>query len=147
MSTPFESAQLILELYELRRDPTLRQARHWFVREFHPETLDDVLAALAGEQSAWLRMVLGYWDMAAALVAHGAIDRDMFLDTNAEMLATFAKIEPLLEALRERRGNPAFARHLEDLVRSIPGHEERLERLRTQFRPAGATSSPTADRP
>jgi hypothetical protein len=142
MPTPFESAQLILKLYDLRREPTLRQARHWFVREFHPDSVDDLLAVLAGEHSAYFRMVLGYWDMAASLVAHGAIDREMFLDASGESLATFAKVEHLLPELRERRGTPGFARHLEELVRSIPGHEERLPKLRAQLRArvAGAPS-------
>jgi len=133
MPTPYESAQLILRLYELRREPVMREARHWFVREFHPQTLDDVLAALGSEHNAHLRMVAGYWDMAASFVTHGAIDRQMFLDGNGEIVATFAKIEHLLPEVRAARNQPAFLKHVESLVRSIPGIDERLPVLRAQF--------------
>lgn len=147
MATPFESAQLILKLYELRRDPVLREARTWFIREFHPDTIADVKAVLASEHNPKMRMVVGYWDMAASLVSHGAIDRQMFLDANTEIFATFAKIHPLLRELREIAAIPGFAKHLKNLVLSVPNIEPRLEALRQRFRPkpeaqAGAEASP-----
>src|SRR6185295_16056409 len=135
MATPFESAQLILKLFELRRDPLLREARTWFVRQFHPETIDDVKAAMASEHNPKLRMVVGYWDMAASLVTHGAIDRQMFLDANGEIFATFAKIHPLLSEIRGIAALPGFAKHLEAIVMSVPDVEPRLEALRQRFRP------------
>jgi hypothetical protein len=134
MATPFESAQLILKLFELRRDPLMREARTWFLREFHPQTFDDVKAALASEHNPMLRMVVGYWDMAASLVAHGAIDREMFLDANSEIFATFSKIHPLLAEIRAMAPVPGFAKHLEDVVMSVPEIEPRLEALRQRFR-------------
>ena len=94
MSTPYESGQLILKLFELRRDPVLREARDWFIREFHPESKDEIPAVLAGPDNPKSRLVAGYWDMATSLVTHGAIDQQMFIDSNPEMLATFAKLEP-----------------------------------------------------
>ncbi len=147
MATPFESAQLILKLFELRRDPVLREARTWFIREFHPETLADVKAAMASEHNPKLRMVVGYWDMAASLVTHGAIDRQMFLDANGEIFATFSKIHPLLSEIRGIAALPGFAKHLEAIVMSVPDVEPRLEALRQRFRPqpggqAGAAPSP-----
>lgn len=135
MATPFESAQLILKLYELRREPVMREARTWFVREFHPETIEDMKAALASEHNPKIRMVVGYWDMAASLVTHGAIDRQMFLDANGEIYATFSKIHPLLSQIREIAPMPGFARHLEEVVMSVPGIEERLGAMRERFRP------------
>ena len=65
MPTPFESAQLNLQLFELRREPVLREARAWFLREFNPESFADVVALARGERNASFRMVLGYWNMAA----------------------------------------------------------------------------------
>ena len=135
MATPFESAQLILKLFELRREPVLREARTWFIREFHPDTLADVKAAMASEHNAKLRMVVGYWDMAASLVTHHAIDREMFLDANGEIFATFAKIHPLLSEIRGIAAVPGFAKHLESVVMSVPDIEPRLEALRQRFRP------------
>src|SRR6185295_8993463 len=147
MATPFESAQLILKLFELRRESVLREARTWFIREFHPDTIADVKAALASEHNAKLRMVVGYWDMAASLVTHGAIDRQMFLDANGEIFATFSKIHPLLSEIRGLAAVPGFAKHLEAIVLSVPDVEPRLEALRQCFRPqpearADAAASP-----
>lgn len=134
MATPFESAQLILKLFELRRDPLMREARNWFLREFHPQTMDDLKAALASEHNAKLRMVVGYWDMAASLVTHGAIDREMFLDANGEIFGTFSKIHPLLGEIRAMAPMPGFAKHMEEVVLSFPDIEPRLEDLRQRLR-------------
>ena len=79
MPNPFESALLNLQLFDLRREPVLREARAWFLRDFNPNTLVEVVTALRGERNASFRMVLGYWDMAASLVTTGAIDAPAFL--------------------------------------------------------------------
>jgi hypothetical protein len=134
MSTPYESAQLILKIFELRRDPLLRDARDWFLRDFHPESADDVVAVLSGDENAKLRMVVGYWDMAASFVTHDALDRQMFLDANPEMIPTFAKVQPFLGELRERFDSPDFLRHIEGVVMSLPGAEERLEGFRQRLK-------------
>ena len=91
-----EEASLILELYTLRREETMRQARDWFFREFNPESLADFNAAMFGPHSGHVRMVVTYWDMAAALVKNGAISLEMFDDCNGEHIGTFGKIEPIL---------------------------------------------------
>jgi hypothetical protein len=140
MATPYESAQLILKLYELRRDPLMREARQWFVREFNPETIADVQAALASDHNPRLRMVAGYWDMACSLVAHGAIDRQMFIDASGEVFATFAKVQPLLAEIRQIT-NPAFAKHVEEVLMAEPGIDERLEMLRQRFRRMAAPAT------
>ncbi len=132
--TPFESAQLILKLYELRREPVLREARAWFLRDFNPRTEEECLALAGAERNAWFRMVLGYWDMAASLVTYGAIDAAMFRAANTEIMATFAKVEPFLSRLREVSGIPEFLKHLERVVKEAPGAAERLAMLREQFR-------------
>jgi hypothetical protein len=140
MPTPYESAKLILQIFEMRREAVLREARLWFVRDFNPETIDDVKAALAGPHNPHLRMVAGYWDMACSLVTHDAIDREMFLDANGEIFATFAKIHPLLPEIRQITG-PGFGKHLEKVVMSAPGIEERLETLRQRFRAMAAAAA------
>ncbi|HEV8240990.1 MAG TPA: hypothetical protein VGS57_16610 [Thermoanaerobaculia bacterium] len=143
MSTPFESAQLIVKLFELRRDPVMREARNWFVREFNPDTFADVQAALAGPHNPHLRMVAGYWDMACSFVVHGAIDRQMFIDANPEVFATFAKVHPLLAEIRAMAPQPGFAKNIEQVVMAEPGVEERLEKLRQRFK-AMAAATPIA---
>lgn len=144
MATPFESAQLILKLFELRRDPLMREARTWLVRGFHPDTIDDVKAALASEHNPKFRMVLGYWDMACSLVTHGAIDRQMFLDANPELFATFSKVYLLMPEIRQFAAQPAFCKHIEEVVLSVPGVQERLAALRQRFRALGQTQAQAA---
>jgi hypothetical protein len=143
MPTPYESAKLILQIFEMRREAVIREARLWFVRDFNPETIDDVKAALAGPHNPHARMVVGYWDMACSLVLHDAIDQEMFLDANGEIFATFAKIQLLLPEIRGIAG-PAFAKHLEKVVMSAPGVEERLEMLRQRFRAMAAAANAAA---
>ena len=136
MPAPFESAQLILKLFEIRRDPVLREARQWFLSDFNPVTWEECTAIIGSERNSSFRMVVGYWDMAASLVTHGAIDQEMFRAANNEIVATFAKIQPFIEQLRSVRSNPNFCIHMETLVMGVPGALELLELRRKQFRSA-----------
>lgn len=134
MGTPYESGRLILQLFDLRREAVLRDARDWFLRSFHPDSVDDVVEVLGGPHNPKYRMVTGYWEMAASLVTYGAIDRQMFLDANSEIFGTFAKVYPLLEDLRRLVGDPSYLRHLEEVVLSAHSSEERLEKVRLELR-------------
>jgi len=134
MPTPFESAELNLKLFELRRDPVLREARAWFLSQFNPQTFEEFSTLAWGERNAWVRMVLGYWDMAASLVTFGAIDADMFRAAHTEVVATFAKVEPFLAEIRRVSGITEFLGHLEAVVRGMPGSAERLAMLQKGFR-------------
>ena len=128
-----EEADLILKLYDLRREPTMRIARDYFFRDFNPESMADVSNVLMGEHSGHLRMVVSYWDMAAALVNHGAIDINLFNDTNGEHLSVFAKLEPLLQEARGSYGQQ-FLASLEKLVDSTPGGRERVAAIRDRMK-------------
>ncbi|HYO83188.1 MAG TPA: hypothetical protein VES20_17410 [Bryobacteraceae bacterium] len=132
MATP-QDAELILKLYELRRDEKLREARAWFIEQFKPASIEDVMATFASERSGSLRMVASYWEMAAAMVNHGAIDRDLFCDANGEYLLVFAKMEPFLHELRERVGNPRMSYNLEKLVDAAPHGRETVKRWQTRW--------------
>src|SRR5712672_3556323 len=100
MATSFESAQLNLQLFDLRREPVLREARTWFLAQFNPESMAELIALTSGDRNASFRMVLGYWDMAASLVTTGAIDAEAFRAAHGEIVSTFAKIRPFLADLR-----------------------------------------------
>ena len=138
MPTPFESAQLNLQLFELRREPVLREARSWFLLEFHPESLAEFVTAIRGERNASIRMVLGYWDMAASLVTSGAIDGDAFRAAHGEMFGTFCKIEPFLAEMRAAFSEPAFCQHFEAVVMGAPDAAAVLARRREGLRMAAA---------
>jgi hypothetical protein len=117
----------------LRRDDTIRKARDWFFLDFNPESIADFNQAMFSEHSGHLRMVMSYWDMAAALVNHGAISPELFNDTNGEHLSVFAKLEPILPEIRASVG-PQFLRNLEKLVEATPNGRERLLAIRQRTR-------------
>lgn len=128
MSDKQKSAELILKLYDLRREEVMRQARDWFAG-FNPASTDEVVNAARGEHSAYYRMVTTYWEMACSFVNHGAIDEEMFNDANGEHAFVFAKIHPYLEEIRAMT-HPALLKHLEQVVMRLPEAEKRLERMR-----------------
>jgi hypothetical protein len=125
-------ADLILKLYELRREKTMREARNWFF-QFNPKGKEDFIEVLTSDKSGLYRMVVSYWDMACSFVNNGAIDAQMFNDANGEHFFVFAKLEPFLPALREEMGNPNFLAHLEKVVRDCPGHEVKLANIRERM--------------
>ncbi len=136
MPTPFESAQLNLQLFDLRREPVLRQARAWFIAEFNPESFDDLVAQISGEHNAAFRMVISYWDMASSLVSAGAIDGDAFRAAHGEIFATFSKIEPYLAQLRTASGEPGLCEHMEAVVMAATDAAAVLARRREAIRQA-----------
>ena len=111
----------------------MRQARDWWVG-FNPTSAADVGATMAGEHSAYFRMVASFWDMAAAMVINGAIDEKMFNDVNGEHLAVFAKLEPHLAEFRTRIGLPNYLTSLEQVVMRTPNAKERLASIRERFK-------------
>lgn len=139
VSTPYESAQLLLRLYELRRETTMREARDWYARSFNPTTFEEVMQAVSGPHSAHLRMVTSYWDMACSFVLNGAVDEKMFNDANGEQYVVMAKIAPFLAEYRQRLGNPHYLANLEQVVMKVPGVEARLDALRERFRAMAAS--------
>ena len=128
----YEDANLILKLYELRREPVMREARNWFVT-WDPQSPGDCLDVLSSDKSGYYRMVVSYWDMACSFVNNGAVDAQMFNDANGEHVLVYAKMEPFLETLRSQTGNPTFLAHLEKTVKGIPGIEERLVNIRERI--------------
>lgn len=128
MSKEAESAELILKLYDLRREETMRKARNWMFG-FNPTSAEEIGKTMMDpEVGAYLRMVLSYWDMAAALVGHGAIDVDMFNDTAGEHIGVFAKIQPFLEELRTQWEMPEAFAHLERVIMDRPDGAERVKK-------------------
>ena len=128
MTDKAKSAELILKLYELRRESVMREARNWFFT-FNPQSMEDVQRAGMGEHSAFYRMVTTYWDMACSFVNHGAIDPEMFNDANGEHVFVFAKLQPFLEQIRAAT-NPGYLQHLERAVTAMPGADEKLAHVR-----------------
>jgi hypothetical protein len=132
-----EEAGLILKLYELRREETMRKARDWYFREFNPQSIADFNNTMFGEHSGHLRMVVTYWEMAAALVNNGAISLELFNDSNGEQIGVFSKIEPLLGEIRAAYG-PQFAANCEKLIDATPDGRKRSAASRERMKAISA---------
>ena len=139
-----ESADLILKLYDLRREPVMRKAREWFTA-FTPESVDDINKAMMDEEvGGYCRMVPSYWEMAASLVNHGAIDAEMFKDTVGEHILVFSKIEPFLGEMREQWESPDMYKHLEKVIYDLPDGKERLAKMREMMKAIGEQTEESA---
>ena len=127
LATPAD-AGIILKLYELRREEVMRKARAWVVGEFWPAAADEYFAIMsnaADPHNAWLRQVISYWEMAAAMVLHGAVSAELFVDCNGEGFFLLGKFAPMLDAIRERY--PTFLTKTSDLVKRFPAAATRYE--------------------
>jgi hypothetical protein len=114
-------ADVILKLYDLRREAEMRKARNWWLVNFWPETADDVYKvgmAMGSQENNWLRQVAGYWEMAAALVLHGSVNEELFLEPSicGEMFFVFAKMRPILAETREKFQSPTMLSNVEKLI-------------------------------
>jgi hypothetical protein len=144
MSTPVESANLILKLYELRREPVMREARN-FMFGFNPASAEEYMAAMMGPNGGFVRMVVSYWEMAASMVTSGAIDAAMFEASAGEHMLVFGKIEPFLAQLREVGGNPNAFKNLEQVCIGAPGGLERIRAMMERIRSMMARSTAAAN--
>lgn len=130
-------AELVLKLYDLRREAEMRKARNWWLG-FWPESVDDIIkvvGALGTQENAWMRQVGGYWDMAASLVLHGALNKELFLEpgVSGEMFLTFAKMQPFLKELREKTNSPTILANVEKVISSVEGGMERVKQTRERI--------------
>ena len=144
-----EDADLILKLYDLRREPVMREARNW-IFSFNPTSAQDVIDTLLSEHSGHYRMVISYWDMACAMVVNGAIDEELFNQTNGEHMFVYMKVEPVLQEIRTMFDNPEFLKNLETVVKRMPNIETRIASMRermskfAEMRAAKAQAAATA---
>jgi hypothetical protein len=125
-------AQLILHLYELRREAEMRKARAWWFTGFWPRTADDFMKVAFSPgtpENNWLRQVSGYWSMAASFVLHGVLSADLFLQpaVSGEMFIMFAKVHPFLKDLREKAGDPEMFGTIEKVIMSSKYGRERFK--------------------
>jgi len=130
-------AEIILKLYDLRREAEMRKARAWWLAEFWPNTAEDVMKigmAMGTQHNNWLRQVTGYWEMAASLANHGAVNAELFLEPSfsGEMFFLFAKVRPILKDLREKMQAPTMFHHVEKLVNSTKKSQEFLATTETR---------------
>jgi hypothetical protein len=125
-------AELILKLYDLRREPEMRKARSWWLADFWPQSSEDLMNLAMNpklQENHWMRQVMGYWDMAAMLVVHGTLNEAMFLEMSfsGEMFLVFGKVRPFLNEMREKMQNPEFLGNLEKVITRSKLGRDRLQ--------------------
>ena len=129
-ATP-EDAQIIMKLYDLRREPEMRKARHWYAG-WWPASADEILEVINSfgtEENAWFRQVNGYWDMAASFVLRGVVNEELFFDCGGEMWFTLAKLQPFLEEVRQKANIPQGFVRVETVATRTKSGRERLEMM------------------
>jgi hypothetical protein len=125
-------AELIIKLYDLRREAEMRKARNWWLTTFWPQSADEIVkigGALGTQENNWLRQVGGYWEMAASFVLHGTLNQDLFLEGSfsGEMFFIFAKIRPFLKELREKMQSPNLCGNVEKLINGSEKAQDMLK--------------------
>jgi len=126
-----QDAQLIMQLYDLRREAEMRKARAWFAG-WWPNTAEEILKVVQGggtQENAWFRQVSGYWDMAASFVLRGALNQDLFVDSGTEMWFTFAKLQPFLKDVRQQANSPPFYARIEKVPTRTKDGRERVQMM------------------
>ena len=126
-----EDANLILKLYDLRREPMMREARK-FVAGLNVTSGDQIVALFmdsTSQQNAYLRQATSFWEMAASLVLHGALHEGLFLDNAGELFFIYAKFHPHIAEIREKLKAPGFLAHSEKLIHHSSEAQERLRAM------------------
>lgn len=123
----YEDANLLLRLYELRREEKLRKAREWFGRNFKARNVDEFqkLCPVGSEENAYFRMVTSYWEMAASFVTSGVLHQELFAENSRELLFVWERIRDIVPGLRETYKNPKTARNLETVAAAMIEEEKR----------------------
>ena len=127
LATPAD-AEIILKLYDLRREALMREARAWVTGEFWPSTAEEYFAVgsnPADPHNAYVRQVVGYWEMAAAMVLHGAVSAELFVDCNNEGFFLLAKFAPFLEDIRQRQ--PTFLQKTSEMIKRFTSAASKYE--------------------
>ena len=139
-----EQAQLHLQVYDMRREEKLRQARDWFFRNYFAETLEEPMrvAAPGTEGGAFFMMVCSYWEQACALLNYGLLHEDLFFETSGEFFGVWERVRPTIQESRKRFGNQQFLGHLEKAANRFetwiesrsPGHVAAMREFMKQMR-------------
>jgi hypothetical protein len=151
MKATYDDANLILRLYELRRDEALRKARSWFVGAFSAVSAEEMMQKypFGSQENTNVRMVLSYWDMACSFVTAGVLNQELFFESAGEMLIAWEKVRPLMEGFRQMTGNPKAWGNLETVgnayVESVkqrgPGAYEGFQKLLERITASASAAS------
>jgi hypothetical protein len=146
-----EQAQLHLQVYDLRREARLRQARDWFQRNYHAETFDEAMriAAPGTESGTFFGMVIGYWEQACALLNYGLLHEDLFFETSGEFFGVWEALKPVVPEVRKRFADKQMLSNLEAAAQRYekwsekrsPGHIAAMRQFMKQEQSQAAASA------
>ncbi len=144
-NSSYEEVNLMLRLYDLRREPRLRQARSWFVDHFHPANAEEMMQKYpqATEENTYIRMVISYWDMVAGIVNRGLISDELFFESNGEIWVVWDRIRQIVPTWRAAFKNPTTFHNMEELCKRLeawreknaPGSTAAMRQMIEQMRP------------
>ena len=116
MSRPtYDDANLILRLYDMRREDRLREARQWFTANFKPKAWAELATLVppgSGENASY-RMVITYWDMVASFIVSGVLNKELFFQSGRELLLVYERMRPVLSGIRDAYKDPSYLANLE----------------------------------
>lgn len=145
-----EQVNLLLRLYDIRREPRLREAREWYVASFNPASVEDVmkLCPPGSQENAYMRMVLSYWDMVSNIANRGLIDEEFFFQNTGEQWIVWERLQPVASAWRAMFKNPHAFENLEENCKRLtawrekrsPGTTEAMRQVMAQMRQAAAAA-------
>lgn len=138
-----EQAELILKLYELRREAVMREARSFVGGPFAPKSAQELVGIVSkgGKETAFVLQVYGYWDMVCAFVLHGALTEGLVYDTCQELYFQFAKIQPFVKEFRKRMNLPEWMQNIEKVVEGSPKGKKRMAIMRGSLEAMAAVKS------
>jgi hypothetical protein len=146
-----EQAQLHLQVYEMRREARLRQARDWYFKNYHVETFEDAMriAAPGSEGGAFSGMVLSYWEQACALLNYGLLHEDLFFETNGEFFGVWELTKPIVPQARQLFKMNGYLAHIEKAAQRYeawsetrsPGHIEAMREFMKKARSQAAKAA------
>jgi hypothetical protein len=147
-----EQVNLMLRLYDIRREPRLREAREWFLTHFNATNGEEMMKLVppGSQENAFMRMVISYWEMVAGIVNRGLIDEDLFFESTGEQWAVWERMKPIMPVWRQMFKNPHIFEQTEEHIkrleawreRKAPGSTEAMRQMMAQM--AQAAKSRTA---
>lgn len=125
--TTYDEVNLMLRLYDIRREPRLRQARAWFVEHFHPESPEDMMRRYpqGSEENSFIRMVISYWDMVAGIVNRGLINDELFFESNGEIWIIWDRMRSIVPIWRTAFKNPYLFSNIEETCKRLEAWREK----------------------
>ena len=122
-----EQVNLMLKLFDMRREARLREAREWFIGNFHAASMEEMMQKfpMGSKENANFRMVVSYWDMCASIVNRGLINDELYFESNGEAWGVWERVRTMIPGFRQAFGNPLFLRHLEELCGRLEAWREK----------------------